>query len=58
VRSGFAWPLGAQPSNVLRLVLWRATIAAAFGVTAGLAGAIVLRKAIATQLIAVSASDP
>jgi len=55
---GIRLALGAQPSNVLRLVLGRATIAAAFGVTGGLAGAIALRKATATQLIGVSASDP
>jgi putative ABC transport system permease protein len=45
-------------SNVLRLVLRRATIAAAFGVAAGLAGAIVLRNVIATELTGVSALDP
>jgi len=55
---GIRLALGAQPSSVLRLVLRRATIAAASGVAAGLAGAIVLRKAIATQLVGVSASDP
>jgi putative ABC transport system permease protein len=55
---GIRLALGAQPSNVMRLVLGRATIAATFGVAAGLAGAIALRKAIATQLIGVGAADP
>jgi putative ABC transport system permease protein len=55
---GIRLALGAQPSNVLRLVLSRVTIAAAFGIAAGLAGAVALRKVIATQLIGVSASDP
>jgi putative ABC transport system permease protein len=55
---GIRLALGAEPSNVLRLVLGRATSAAAMGVAAGLGGAIALRKAIATQLIGVAASDP
>jgi len=55
---GIRLALGAQPSNVLRLVLGRASTAAALGVAAGLAGAIALRQAMATQLIGVSAVDP
>jgi putative ABC transport system permease protein len=55
---GIRLALGAEPSNVLRLVLGRATHAAALGVAAGLAGAIALRKVIAVQLTAVSAVDP
>jgi putative ABC transport system permease protein len=55
---GIRLALGAQPSNVLRLVLRRATSATAFGIAAGLAGAFALRKAIATQFIGVSAVDP
>ncbi len=55
---GIRMALGAQRSNVLRLVLGRAANAAAFGVAAGLAGAIALRKLIATQLTGVSAADP
>jgi predicted permease len=55
---GIRMALGAQRLNVLRLVLGRAITAAAFGVGAGLAGAIALRKVIATQLIGVSAADP
>jgi putative ABC transport system permease protein len=55
---GIRLALGAQPSNVLRLVLGRATVTAAFGVAAGVVGAIALRKVMATQLIGVSAADP
>jgi len=55
---GIRMALGAQPSNVLRLVLGRATTAAAFGVAAGLGGSVALRKVIAAQLIGVSAVDP
>jgi putative ABC transport system permease protein len=50
--------LGAPRSSVLRLVLGRATVAAGCGVAGGLAGAITLRKVIATQIIGVSATDP
>jgi len=50
--------LGAQRSNVLWLVLGRASTAAAAGSAGGIAGAIALRKVIATQLIGVSATDP
>jgi putative ABC transport system permease protein len=55
---GIRMALGAQPRNVLRMVLARASLAAGFGVAAGLAGAIALRKVIAAQLIGVSAADP
>ena len=55
---GIRLALGAQPSNVLRLVVGRAAMAAAFGVAGGLAGAVALRKVTATQLIGVDASDP
>jgi hypothetical protein len=52
------WLLGAQTSSVLRLVLRRVTVAAAFGVARGFAGAFALRKVIAAQSIGVSAADP
>ncbi len=55
---GIRVALGAQPSNVLWLVLGRAATAAAAGVAGGLVGAIALRKVMATQLIGVSATDP
>ncbi len=50
--------LGARRSNVLGLVLGRAATAAGAGVAGGLAGAIALRKVIATQLIGISGTDP
>ena len=55
---GIRMALGAQGGEVLRLVLGRAARAAAVGVAAGVAGAIALRKVIATQLIAVNPVDP
>jgi predicted permease len=55
---GIRMALGAQRWNVLRLVLGRAATAAACGVAGGLAGAVALRKVIATQLIGVSPVDP
>lgn len=50
--------LGAQRSEVLRLVLGRALAAAAVGSAAGLLGALALRKVIASMLVDVSATDP
>jgi predicted permease len=58
VEIGIRVALGAGRSSVLRLVLGRALIAAVCGVAGGLAGAIALRKVIASQLIGVSAADP
>jgi len=55
---GIRMALGAQRANVLRIVLGRALTAACAGVAGGLAGAFALRKAIATQLVGVSAADP
>jgi putative ABC transport system permease protein len=55
---GIRVALGAQRAHVLRLVLGRASAAAAIGVAGGLAGSLALRKVIATQLIGVSANDP
>jgi len=55
---GIRMALGAQRANVLKIVLGRALTAACAGVAGGLAGAFALRKAIATQLVGVSAADP
>jgi putative ABC transport system permease protein len=55
---GIRVALGAQRGAVLRLVLGRSAGAAAAGVMMGLAGAIALRKVMATQLISVSPVDP
>ncbi len=55
---GIRLALGAERSNVLRLVLGRAATAAAFGIAAGLGGAIALRKVMAAQLVGISAADP
>ena len=58
VEIGIRAALGAQRSNVLWLVLGRAATAAGAGTAGGLAGAIALRKVIATQLVGVSGADP
>ncbi len=55
---GIRAALGAQRRDLLALVLGRAATAAAIGVIGGLAGAIALRKVMATQLVSVSALDP
>ena len=55
---GIRVALGAQSGEVMWLVLGRGARAAAAGVVAGLAGAIALRKVMATQLISVSPVDP
>jgi predicted permease len=55
---GIRIALGAQRTDVLRLVLRRASAAAACGVAGGLAGVVVLRRVMASQLVGVSAVDP
>jgi ABC-type antimicrobial peptide transport system permease subunit len=55
---GIRLALGAPRANVLGLVLGRAATAAGLGAAFGLAGAVALRKVIATQLIGVSPNDP
>ena len=55
---GIRLALGAERAGVMRLVLGRATVAAGWGVAAGIAGAIALRKAMAAWLIGISPTDP
>ncbi len=55
---GIRVALGAQRWSVLCLVLGRAATAAGAGVAGGLAGAIAIRKVMATQLVGVSGADP
>ncbi len=55
---GIRVALGAERSNVYWLVLGRAAGAGVLGVAGGLAGAVALRKVVATQLIGVSPADP
>jgi ABC-type antimicrobial peptide transport system permease subunit len=55
---GIRIALGANRRDVVSLILTRAARAAASGVAAGIAGAIVFRKAIASQLYGVSPTDP
>ena len=55
---GVRMALGAQPSDVLRLVLGSASRTAVIGIAAGIAGAVLLRRVIASQLFGVSPTDP
>jgi predicted permease len=55
---GVRMALGAQPSDVLRLVLRSASTTAIVGIAVGIAGALVLRRVIASQLVGVSPTDP
>jgi putative ABC transport system permease protein len=50
--------LGANRSDVLRLVLLRAALTAGIGIALGLAGAAALQRWIASQLYGVSPVDP
>jgi predicted lysophospholipase L1 biosynthesis ABC-type transport system permease subunit len=58
VEIGIRLALGAQPGEVLRLVLSRAALMAAGGLTIGLAGALVLARAIAALLYETPPNDP
>jgi ABC-type antimicrobial peptide transport system permease subunit len=50
--------LGAQRSDVLRLILGQGTKMALIGVMVGLAAALILTRLMATMLYGVSAADP
>jgi predicted permease len=55
---GVRMALGAQPGEVLRLVLRQGMVLAVIGVAAGLVGAFALRSVIVGLLFEVKASDP
>jgi putative ABC transport system permease protein len=55
---GIRMALGAQPANVLRLVLGRGTRLALIGIVAGLAGSFALTRYLGTLLFGVRATDP
>ena len=55
---GVRMALGAQPGEVLRLMLRQGMYLATIGVAAGLAGALALRSLIGGFLFQVKASDP
>ena len=55
---GIRMALGAQPSEVLRLVIGQGMQLAAIGAAAGLAAAVILGRVLKNQLFGVSAMDP
>jgi putative ABC transport system permease protein len=55
---GVRMALGAQPRDVLRLVVGTATKTALFGMALGVGGALALQRVIASQLFGVSPTDP
>jgi putative ABC transport system permease protein len=55
---GVRLALGAQPRDVVRLVVWRAARTVLVGIALGIAGAVALQRVIASQLHSVSATDP
>jgi ABC-type antimicrobial peptide transport system permease subunit len=55
---GVRLALGAQPRDVVRLVVGRAARTVLVGIALGIAGAIALQRVIASQLHGVSATDP
>jgi putative ABC transport system permease protein len=55
---GVRLALGAQPRDVVRLVVRRAARTVLMGIALGIAGAVALQRVIASQLHSVSATDP
>jgi predicted permease len=55
---GIRMALGAQPADVLRLVVGKGMILVAIGVVLGLAGALGTTRFLSSQLFAVTATDP
>jgi putative ABC transport system permease protein len=55
---GVRLALGAQPRDVVQLVVSQAARTVAVGIALGIAGAIALQRVIASQLYGVSATDP
>ncbi len=49
--------LGAQPGNILRLVIRQALILASLGIAIGLTGALALTRLLSSLLFGVSATD-
>ena len=50
--------LGAQDSNVLRMVLWRGMVLSLIGTAIGLAGSLALTRLLSNMLYGVAAMDP
>lgn len=55
---GLRMALGAQPQEVLRLVLRRAMLLSAFGVALGIGGALACTRLISNQLFGIKPTDP
>ncbi len=54
---GIRMALGAQPGNILQLIIKQALILASLGIAIGLAGALVLTRLLSSLLFGVSATD-